>query len=598
MVELYHSKSPLLSSLELLKIQPETSNVLSFYSPNLSKLNPRSLHLVSTIAPNDPSFPPKSIRPISTDPSSIQKIIHGNTRIFSTESSTNSDCSLRGIHPISTKPMGYPKFPPKPTKSLPSTRTHSVITKSTAPFKFRQRPTNFFPMTTNPATMQVLAQIFKLGPFADIVAYTILIKFLGDSGHAAEALELFNKMRETHQPDIISFTVIIRILIDFKMVDQAFHLLHEMPSYDCKPDTYCYNTLIDKLGEAGHEEHVQELWSKMKSDGINPDVVTYSSLVKSQCATKKIDEAILVLECIEKSRTIKPNTYVYNTIIKAYLDLGQIKEALGVLGRMMVLGCIPDLCSFNLFIKYYSDIGEGLQAYVFLKWMSRSGIEASESSYRICIYGLIKQGKVFEVIDLVKRINKSCVTVDTCTWNKLIKWLDEVGRWEEAYGVFLGLKEPDEITMNIVIQMLYKHGRGQKAWEVFNLMKERKIEASVVTYNILVHWLGREEKVSEAFKLVNQMETEQRLSPDVITYNCLLDGLCNIGEVDEACRLILAMFRNGCKPDLVSFNTLINGMINIGRTDDASRLFEHMRGKLAAHSIPLEKLVNDILTRQ
>ncbi|KAJ4980297.1 hypothetical protein NE237_031134 [Protea cynaroides] len=572
---LYHFQYPSLKPVRSIKVQPEEIDLLYFSLPKLHKhqnLLPKSSSLFSAATPLVPisgSYPIKS---------------NENIQVFSVNSSTYSNVHWRNS--VSPKPTTYP------IKCKSKRVTCSSITFSQNDTKSQQTINQY-----SPATLEVLAQILKHGPLPDIVTYTTFIKLLGDSGHVSEAFELFALMKETHEPDVISFTVLIQLLCDSKMVEEALDLLHEMSKYNCRPDAFCYNTLIDKLGEAGLQEQVQKLWSKMQSDGIDPDVVTYSTLVKSHCVTKKMEEAISILRSMEKGR-IKPNTYVYNTIIKAYLDHGQIREALGVMGRMMTQGCNLDLCSFNLFIKYYSDLGEGTVAYLFLKRMTGEGVEADATIYCICINGLIKQGKVAEVIELIERIKQSCVTISICTWNKLIMWLGEMGRMDEAYKLFLGLENPNEITMNSIIYMLYKHGRGDKGWEVFNMMKEKNIEASVVTYNILIHWLGRDHRISEAFKLVNQMESEQQLSPDVITYNCLLSGLCNTGQVDEACRLVLEMSKKGYQPDLISYNTLVNGMISVGRMDDASRLFEQMRGTLSAHSVPLDRLVLDMLREE
>ncbi|PIA41686.1 hypothetical protein AQUCO_02200247v1 [Aquilegia coerulea] len=453
------------------------------------------------------------------------------------------------------------------------------------------------PKLMSPVTLQVLAQVFKSALSPDIVTYTNFIKYLGHLGRVTEALELFEFMKEIHNPDTISCTVLIRILCDSNMFDHALSVFHKMPKYNCRPDIICYNILIDKFGEAGEVNQVQKLCSIMEAEGIQADVVTYSSVVKALCVTNKIKGALSVLRFMEISEMVQPNTYTYNTIIKTYLDRKLVREALGVFGRMEIIGCKPDLCSYNLFIKYYSDIGRGSEAYMFLKLMVRNGIDANESSYRICLYGLMKQCKLDEVLEVIQDMKLSCITLCVCTYNNLIMWLGKMSRVDEAYSVFLEMKNPDEITINIVIQLLYKNGRGVQAWETFCSMKERRIKASVVTYNILIHGLCMEGNFLKAFELADQMEGEIGISPDVVTYNCLLNNLCNRRQVEDACRLVLKMLVKGCQPDLISINTLINGMITVGRPKDASKLFEHMREDIAAHSVPLRKLIEEMLTR-
>ncbi|KAF5183589.1 Pentatricopeptide repeat-containing protein [Thalictrum thalictroides] len=453
------------------------------------------------------------------------------------------------------------------------------------------------PMLMSPVTLQVLAQVFKSAPSPDIVTYTNFIKYLGHLHCITEALELFTFMKEIHNPDTISCTVLIRILCDSNMFDHALSVFLKMPKYNCRPDIICYNILIDKFGEAGEVNQVQKFCSIMEAEGIQADVVTYSSLVKAHCATNKIEEALLVLRFMEISEMVQPNTYTYNTIIKTYLDRKLVREAHGVFGRMEIIGCKPDLCSYNLFIKYYSDIGQGLEAYMYLKSMIRRGIDANESSYRICLYGLIRQCRLDEVLEVIQEMKLNRVVLCVCTYNNLIMWLGKMSRVDEAYSIFSEMKNPDEITINIVIQLLYKNGRGKQAWETYCLMKERRIKASVVTYNILIHGLCMEGNFLKAFELADRMESEIGISPDVVTYNCLLNSLCNRQQVEDACKLVLKMLVKGCQPDLISVNTLLNGMIIVGRPKDASKLFKHLREDIAAHSVPLRKLIEEMLAR-
>lgn len=590
MVELHSSNSALIKPLKPIEVP---SYCVGLFPSKTSDFQPKNTHAIS-------------IQPL-LDLNLLNIKTHDRYTLLTLMNSTTYTNSPQNItHSHSLKSSTSLNFPPKSAYSFhdESPPYLAVARRCT---KFREKPMNlplkpmkFRPKATklSPITSQILARIYKHSPSPNIVTYTSFIKFLGDSGHANEAAELFGIMKESHPPDVISFTVLIQILCESNQLDQALGLIQEMPKYNCKPDIFCYNILIDKLGEAGCGELVSKFWSEMRSNGVRPDVVTYSSLVKSLCITEKFDEALYMLEYMEMNTAIKLNTYVYNTIIKSFLDCGRTDEALGLLGRMQIRGCGPDLCSFNLFIKYYSDLGEGLEAYVILKEMLRRGIEASEGSYRMCVLGLVREGKLREVLELVEKIRNSSISLGVSTWNKLIMWLGERGRIDEAYMVFMGVRDPDEITMNIVIHMLFNHGRFDKAWEVFNLMKDMKIEPSTVTYNILIHGLGKEGRVREASKLVNQMEDDEHLSPDVITYNCLLDALCKAGEVDNACKLLLDMERRGCTSDLISYNTLINGLIGVGRVDDASRLFEHMRGTLAAHTIPLERLLMEIVERK
>ncbi|KAK1279498.1 Pentatricopeptide repeat-containing protein [Acorus gramineus] len=448
------------------------------------------------------------------------------------------------------------------------------------------------------ATSQVLARIYKSGH--DKVTFTKQLRFLGESGRVTEARELFSLMRDSHDPDVVAFTVLIRILCYNRLYDPALDLLFEMRRY-CVPDVYCYNVLIDGLGRMRDQRScVRWILREMARDGVTPDVVTYGSLVKLLCTMGEIGEAVVLLRQMEASEKVRTNTYVYNTVIKAYLDRARVREARGVLARMGIQRCEPDLCSFNLFIKHYSDAGQGLEAFELMKEMKQRRIEASEASYRLCIVGLVKEEKIEEAMGLIEAMKVAFLrrSISVKTWNTLLSWLGKMGRLNEAYKVFDEIERPDEVTFNIVIDMFYKHGKSELAWLVFRRMDKLRIDASIITCNVLVNGLVSEGRINDAIRFVGRMESQFSVSPDVVTYNCVLNGMCKAGNVDRACEFILEMVRRGCRPDLVSYNTLINGLIRVGRVEDACVFFENLKVGLVSHGVALETLVLELLEKR
>lgn len=135
---------------------------------------------------------------------------------------------------------------------------------------------------------------------------------------------------------------------------------------------------------------------------------------------------------------------------------------------------------------------------------------------------------------------------------------------------------PDIITVNLLIDVLYKFNRSYEAWKMFNQLKSMNLSPTTATYNTLLAGLSREGEVDKAMELFRVMDTRGCI-PNMITYNTVLDCFCKNGRVDLALNMIAEMSEKDFKPDVLTYNTIIHGLVKEGRPADAFWLFNQMR---------------------
>jgi len=90
-------------------------------------------------------------------------------------------------------------------------------------------------------------------------------------------------------------------------------------------------------------------------------------------------------------------------------------------------------------------------------------------------------------------------------------------------------------------------------------------------------------KVDAALKLFQAM-TAQRCEPSIVTYNSVMHALGRAGRVDEACNVFKQMITKGVRPDSVSYNILIDCLGKAGQLDRAFELFEQSNGSITTHT--------------
>uniref|UniRef100_A0A803KNL2 Pentatricopeptide repeat-containing protein n=1 Tax=Chenopodium quinoa TaxID=63459 RepID=A0A803KNL2_CHEQI len=128
----------------------------------------------------------------------------------------------------------------------------------------------------------LLAKILKLGYPLDSVIFNTLINGYVHCDKLPQAAHLLNKIVKLgFQPDLIMYNTIVKGLCRIGDNASALAFLKKM-QFGChfKPDIVIYNTIIDSLCKDRLLQEALDLFSSTKSEGIKPNVVTYTSLVR------------------------------------------------------------------------------------------------------------------------------------------------------------------------------------------------------------------------------------------------------------------------------------------------------------------------------
>lgn len=108
-----------------------------------------------------------------------------------------------------------------------------------------------------------------------------------------------------------------------KQPEKALMLFQAMADEGCVINHESYTALLSAYSRSGHFDKAFSLLEKMKnSSGCQPDVFTYSILIKSCLQVSAFDKVHTLLSDMER-HGIKPNTITYNTLIDAYGKTGR-----------------------------------------------------------------------------------------------------------------------------------------------------------------------------------------------------------------------------------------------------------------------------------
>ncbi|CAL0330160.1 unnamed protein product [Lupinus luteus] len=146
------------------------------------------------------------------------------------------------------------------------------------------------------------------------------------------------------------------------------------------------------------------MFSEMRHEGIQPDVITCNTLF-SVCAHR-----ILGLQAEMLFRTMNEGGVGLAMTTYSYLvdtfELGSIREAMDVIRKMLVGGCVPNAATCSILLNLYG-----------------------------------KCGRYDNVQDLFLEMKASNTDLDDGTYNILIQVFGQGGQYEEAVNAYVGMEK-------------------------------------------------------------------------------------------------------------------------------------------------------------
>ncbi|XP_017604706.1 pentatricopeptide repeat-containing protein At5g16640, mitochondrial-like [Gossypium arboreum] len=160
----------------------------------------------------------------------------------------------------------------------------------------------------------------------------------------------------------------------FDNVDDALILFNKMTEKHPKPSIVEFTKLLAPIGRIDFGFFVL---GKMLKLGVEPDVVTFSTLINGFCNQNKIFEVVSIFDEMAE-RGYQAQLIAYNTILKGLRKIGNIdraEEATRLLNEMVDNNISLDIVTYNLLIDALCNDGKISKAVETVDMMRKQGIE-------------------------------------------------------------------------------------------------------------------------------------------------------------------------------------------------------------------------------
>ncbi|XP_023528281.1 pentatricopeptide repeat-containing protein At3g09650, chloroplastic [Cucurbita pepo subsp. pepo] len=302
--------------------------------------------------------------------------------------------------------------------------------------------------------------------------YTTLMKGYMNEGRVADTIRMLEAMRnqgdQSSHPDHVSYTTVVSALVKAGSMDRARQVLAEMTRIGCPANRITYNILLKGYCRLLQMDKARELLKEMVNGaGIEPDVVSYNILIDG-CILVDDSAGALGFFNEMRSKGIAPTKVSYTTLMKAFAQSGQPKLARKVFDEMLNDPRVKaDIVAWNMLIEGYCRLGLIEEAKQLVQKMKENGFFPDVSTYGSLANGISLARKPGEALLLWNEVKERC----------------SVNRGHKSDSSSPPPLKPDEGLLDTLADICVRAAFFRKALEIVACMEEYGIPPNKTKYS-------------------------------------------------------------------------------------------------------------------
>ncbi|KAK3134991.1 hypothetical protein QOZ80_5BG0413320 [Eleusine coracana subsp. coracana] len=195
-----------------------------------------------------------------------------------------------------------------------------------------------------------------------VEGYNKVADALGQNGRLEDALKLFDRMLEEHDPplriavDVRSFSVMVDAYCAAGRFEDAIAVFRRMGEWKVVPDVRAYNNLIRHLGTNQLLGEAEVLYKEMSECGVVADEETFVLLMEACFNVDGIDDGTSYFDKMAELE-LKPDANAYHKLVDGLVGFSMLDKARDYFDQMKEKGVSPSISSYETLLKAYVGAG-------------------------------------------------------------------------------------------------------------------------------------------------------------------------------------------------------------------------------------------------
>jgi len=186
------------------------------------------------------------------------------------------------------------------------------------------------------ACMNMVKEMKEAGLSPDAKTFATIISALSRARETSQAIQIFNQeiLCGGLEADLVCFNAVIgACAVSSGEYEKANDFFMKMKSRSIQPDVVTYTLLMKSCRNSGRHDAVSEYFEQMQLENIEPNSKIYVNLISSLGARKQSEEAVKVFEDMKKRR-IEESPIVGSALAHALAQDGKSERALQVISEL------------------------------------------------------------------------------------------------------------------------------------------------------------------------------------------------------------------------------------------------------------------------
>eukprot|EP00210_Caulerpa_lentillifera_P000309 g302.t1 len=366
------------------------------------------------------------------------------------------------------------------------------------------------------------------------------------------------------------------------------------------PNVYTYTVLMKGYSRKGFTNRVCALFEEMEKKDIKPTLRTFVTMILSYRNNGDIESSLSLLDMMKNKYWLEPDKYIYGALLNVCASASDLVAARRIYKEYISSDVEYDIIIFSTMIDVYAQCCNEENGEQYLKEcreimedMEDRGIIADEETYNTLLKLCTRSNLTTDAINILDEIKSNGLFPTVISYSTVIDGISKDKKLSNAEVLDLSSKilrtmEKEDIqwdnhTYCSLLSVAIRLRDLDKATQLFNEMKRLRIRPRSVTYAIMI-------KCYE--KLGDPSDSDAYLKPcldlyekcnqagfklSVEGYTSLLTACTKASNLDEASRIWSKMIAEGIRMNVILYTAMINSCLNKDNKDRAFELLSEMK---------------------
>ncbi|XP_042513109.1 putative pentatricopeptide repeat-containing protein At3g47840 [Macadamia integrifolia] len=315
---------------------------------------------------------------------------------------------------------------------------------------------------------QLHAHTLCTGHINSLSVANAIMAMYSKCGCLTSASRVFHEMKRR---DVISWSTIIAGYSNEGHGEEAFELFSWMRSEGLEPNEFSLASLLSVCGNMAILEQGKQVHSHVLSVGLELDIMINSALINMYSKCGSIDDASWIFYSAANEDTVS-----WTAMINGYAEHGHSREALNLFEKMSRVGVRPDYVTFIGVLSACSHAGLVDRGFHYFNSMSVDyQINPGKEHYGCMIDLLCRSGRLHEAECMIKSMP---FEQDDVVWSTLLRACRTHGDLEcgKRTAEVILESDPNCAGTHITLANIYAStGRWRDAADMRKLMKSKGV---------------------------------------------------------------------------------------------------------------------------